>query len=62
MLNDSQSKALQVQIQDLQQSMEVLVLEKTNTTARYQLKKVEVEARITRLLNRLLEEATVVLK
>jgi hypothetical protein len=47
MLNDSQTKALQVQIQDLQQSMEVLVLEKTNATARYQLKKVEVEARIT---------------
>jgi hypothetical protein len=47
--NASQTSALEVQIQDLQQSMEVLVTEKTDATARYQQDKAAKEAEINKL-------------
>ena len=47
--NASQTNALEVQIQDLQQSMEVLVTEKIDATARYQQGKAVKEAKINQL-------------
>jgi hypothetical protein len=47
--NASQTSALEVQIQDLQQSMEVLVTENIDATARYQQYMVAAEAKINQL-------------